>query len=490
MSQEKPGKKGRKRAALPKIFQRGAKGLYYFRRRLNGKDTWVGLGTSDPAEAKKELAKLVDSHLSVEALSKVEQSAQKLAEVFVESVTGKHAEGLPLAEAHGKWASLTPDHDDISKLTRDFYSSVFRKFVEWADTQGVKDCKDVTQEHAKAYAKHLWERGLTGRTYNGHLKHLSRVFSTIDAAIALPSRNPFDKRIVQRKRKAALGTVQHAALEPKQLEDVLSKAAERGRDWRDFFVLGANTGLRLKDAALLEWKSVGAFFIEVTPYKTLKAGGTARIPISQNLRKILDERLADGKGRYVILAIAEHYQKSLDYVAKTAKSIFDEALGEDVTRSAPGEHRKRAANIFSFHSFRTTFMSLLAQRDVSARDAMRMLGWESPEMIQVYERELERARGDADSRALKLINAMDELKTELPAPKTPEAPLRPDKAQLQKLMETYSNITIGKIYGVSEMAVRKWLAKFGMVRSRIVQSDITDESELSKIRETIKKKQG
>ncbi len=97
MTQEKAGRKGRKRAALPKIFQS------YFRRRLNGKDTWVSLGTNDPAEAKKELAKLVDSHLSVGALSKVEQAAQRLAEVFVESVTGKRAEGLPLAEAHEKW---------------------------------------------------------------------------------------------------------------------------------------------------------------------------------------------------------------------------------------------------------------------------------------------------------------------------------------------------------------------------------------------------
>jgi nicotinic acid phosphoribosyltransferase len=80
------------------------------------------------------------------------------------------------------------------------------------------------------------------------------------------------------------------------------------------------------------------------------------------------------------------------------------------------------------------------------------------------------------------------MKTELPKPKTPEAPLRPDKPQLQKLVETYSNIAIGKIYGVSEMAVRKWLTKFGIARTRIVQSDITDESELDKIREKLKAK--
>lgn len=375
------GKRGRKRTSLPKIFQRGAQGLYYFRRRLSGKDTWVSLGTSDPDEAKKELLKVVNSHTAVEALSKVEQSAQKLAEVFVESVTGKKAEDIPLSEAQAKWASTTPDGNDIIATTRSFYDSVFKKFVEWANVQGVTECKQVTQEHAKAYAKQLWDDGIAGQTYNGHLKHLSRVFSAIDAVMPLPARNPFDKRIIPRKRKAALGTIRHEALEPKQLEKVLKTAAEYGNDWRDFFVLGANTGLRLKDAALLEWKSVGVSFIEVIPYKTAKAGSKARIPISHNLRTVLNERKAKEKGRYVIPSMAEHYERNQDFVIKTAKAIFGTALGADVTSSKPGKHRKRSASIFSYHSFRTTFMSLLAQRDVSARDAMRILGWESPEMI-------------------------------------------------------------------------------------------------------------
>jgi len=485
MQRENAGKKGRKRVALPKMFQRGAQGLYYFRRSLSGKDTWVSLGTSDPDEARKALLKVVNSHTAVEALSKVEQSAQKLAEVFVESVTGKKAESLPLAEAQAKWVATTPEHDDIGATTKSFYESIFKKFVEWANAQGIADCGQVTQEHAKLYAKSLWEADLSGRTYNGHLKHLSRVFSAIDAITPLPNRNPFDRRIVPRKRKNSLGTIQHEALEPKQLESVLKTAAEHGRDWRDFFILGANTGLRLKDAALLEWKSIGTSFIELTPYKTTKTGSKARVPISPNLKIIIEERRLEGKSRYLIPAIAEHYEKNSDFITKQAKSIFDEALGKDLTGSKPSKHRKRTASVFSFHSFRTTFMSLLAQRDVSARDAMRIMGWESPEMIQVYERELERAKGDADSRALKLINAMDELKTELPAPNAQPGPLRPNAKQLKQLVEKYSNVTIGRIYGVSEMAVRKWLDKYAITRKRRIQSDITDENELAKIREAI-----
>jgi hypothetical protein len=117
------------------------------------------------------LLKVVNSHTAVEALCKVEQSAQKLAEVFVESVTGKKAESLPLAEAQAKWVATTPEHEDIGTTAKSFYESIFKKFVEWANAQGIMDCGQVTQEHAKLYAKSLWEAGLSGRTYNGHLKH-------------------------------------------------------------------------------------------------------------------------------------------------------------------------------------------------------------------------------------------------------------------------------------------------------------------------------
>ena len=107
-------------------------------------------------------------------------------------------------------------------------------------------------------------------------------------------------------------------------------------------------------------------------------------------------------------------------------------------------------------------------------------------MIRIYERELERARGDADSRALKLIDSLDELKPEAPEASDLTKPLRPDTAQLKQLVEMYSNVTIGKVYGVSEMAVRKWLGKYGIVRDGRIQSNITEEAELAKIRNDLK----
>jgi integrase len=336
---------------------------------------------------------------------------------------------------------------------------------------------------AKSYAKDLWDGGISGKTYNEHLHLLSRVFDSIDAITPLPDRDPFAKRHIRRKGKAEMAAISHEALEPWQMKDVMAEAAACGCDWRDFFLLGAHTGMRLKDVALLEWKSVGKSFIDIKPHKTRRSGNEARIPISPVLAKMFAERLSDaGKGRYVIPPIAEHYLKNSHYVIRKAKDIFIDALGEEVTRSSGEAHRALSASIYSFHSFRATFMSLLAQRDVSARDAMRIMGWESPAMIEIYERELERARGDADTRAIKLIGAIDELQEAAPEATEPQKPLRPTEKMLRDLVEKYSNLSIGRIFDVSSVAVKKWLDKCGIIRQRRIQSNLSDKKTIRKIR--------
>ena len=61
---------------------------------------------------------------------------------------------------------------------------------------------------------------------------------------------------------------------------------------------------------------------------------------------------------------------------------------------------------------------------------------------------------------------------------------QPDKEQLQRLVDQYSNITIGKIYGVSEAAVRKWMDK-SVLRTRRIESADISASEIERIRKEL-----
>jgi integrase len=473
--------------SLPKLFKRGQK--FYFRRKVNNTDQWVATGKEDLAEAKEFAADYMRAEAATVLASRKEKIAHRLAEQFVESFTGKEEILIPIREARRIWLEHTPKYGDLSDGSRGFYETIFARFAGWCEAQGITYVEEVDHSAAVRYSKFLLESGITGRTYNGHLKHLSGVFSTVDAVTPLPHRDPFHYRKVPRISKGELHSIGRQPLEPDMLKAVLAKSGAYGVDYRDLFVIGSQTGMRLKDAALLRWDCFHDGFIELTPFKTVKSGGTARMPVSPVLNQVLERRWLEtaGAGEYVLPAIAEQYQQNHHYVTKLCKRIFEEALGKEKTVvSAEGNaHRMRNACIYSFHSFRTTLMSLLAAKDVSTRDAMRMLGWESPEMIRVYEKMLEEARGDADKRAVALVNSIEQLQYDVPEVVEQET-LRPSDDMLRALVDQYSNRTIGRLFDVSDVAVGKWMAKYGIKRARrILSGDVSDE-EIAAIRERLK----
>ena len=482
------GRNKRQDARNQKLFQRGASKIYYFRTRIDGKDTWMSTKTADLEEAKRTATTVLETKRATPTISRLEKSsiktARKLSSALVHGMTGEKVNAVKISDAQAKWASQFRKHGDLKPTTRKFYESVFSCFSRWCVDKGLIYADEINDSRAAEYVKHLWDRGLTPKTFNEHLAHLSRVFQVLDRICPLPDRDPFAKDRVERVEKAEMGTASHKAMEPDQVTAVLKEAASYGQDFLDLFIIGHQTGMRLKDTALLEWKQVDGDFIVITPFKTRRTNNMARIPISQNLRKVLNSRdgLKTEKEPYVIPCIARQYGKDPGRLSIKLRNVFERAIGKEATHIVPGSHRKKLTAIYSFHSFRVTFASLLAKQGVSIRDAMRIMGWRSMEMVRLYERELEKAKENADKRALELVSRIEELSIEMPMAMDIEAKTSPTKDDLEKLVAKYSNVAIGKIYGISETAVRKWLAKFGIKRAIRLESTDLDESALAAIR--------
>jgi integrase len=470
----------------PDLFPRGKTGVLYFRMLERGRDRWISTRTADHAEAAKVRNAILAGKGYGQSIARDERSAAKLARnvaaAIVEGITGQEGRNTPIAEGLDRLISVTPGFADLSKSMRLCYSGIYGHFTEWCRDAGIAAVEDVTPEIARRYAKDLWEGKLSPRTFNGHVTFLSRIFETLDSLSPLPYRNPFGKRIVERREMTASATVSRRALEPEDLKLVIEEAAQLGPEFRDLILIGANTGLRLKDAVLLAWPQISDKFIDLAPHKTLRTGTTARVPISPALARVLGERRKARRDDHVLPDLAAHYLRNHDFVGKKVQDIFDLALGTGRTRIDVGKHRRRKVCVYGFHSLRVTFMSLLAARNVSTRDAMRMMAWESPEMVRHYERETKKGRDDADDRALKAVEDIEELRVEIPeCPRT----LVPTEAALRQLVKTYSNETIGQIYGMSGSAIHKWLVKFGIKRSGRVMSGKLDEEALNEIREVL-----
>ncbi len=461
-----------------KLFSRGKKKLFYFRMNVNGKDKWISTKSSDKNEAQVIANAILNAEQNAIQSSKTENSAvkiaNKLSKAIVKDITGDDIYKLKLEDMLEKWIAVTPTYHDVVKGTQKKYHTIFKRFNNWINEKNIYYAEDVSNEYALQYAKWLWESGISGKTYNDHIKHLSRVFSCIDSLEALPYRDPFNKRKIPRKRKSEIKSVGHLPLEPEMLDKVIKEAATISEDYRDLIIVGSQTGMRFKDAVYLKWEYIEKDFIDFIPCKTFKTGKHARIPISQTMRELLNSRTKNSI--YIFHDFAESYSEHDYVINKKVKRIFVNALGKNVTNLSAenNRHRKNSASIYSYHSLRTTFMSLLASQDVSIRDAMNIMAWESSDMIKNYEKLLEKARGDSDKRALKLINSIDDLNIDIPEI---EIKLTPTKDTLEKLVKEYSNVTIGRIYGgISEAAIRKHLKKHNIERqNRIENHDITDE---------------
>ncbi|MFA7231488.1 MAG: tyrosine-type recombinase/integrase [Victivallaceae bacterium] len=473
----------KRKIVLPKLFERGKKGLLYFRRQIGGKDQYISTKTADKAVATAFVERYMKVENATEVANHTQESAPVLVQRMVQSLTGTAIERITLEDGFKIFEEHTPDLRDLAKTSQLRYPSVYNMFVSWCKANEMHFMDEIEQTVALKYARHLWDSQMTPRTFNDHVKFLSRLFETIDVLRRLPNRNPFHSRIVKRKRIIRLEEASHKPLEPDMMKKVLACAAKAGQDFLDLFIIGSQTGMRLKDAALFKWETIKDGFIEIVPEKTKKSGNTARIPISKVLDEMLCRRNQKIENEYVVPIIAKYYNSG-DWINRKSQEIFIEAIGKEKVYLAKGVHRRRDTALYSFHSFRTTFMSLLATKDISARDAMRMMGWESPEMIRVYEKMLDDARGDADRRAFEYISSLTELNYEIPKV---ESVLKPNPEALSYLVKNYSNVTIGKVYGISETAVRNWMVKFGIKRAvRIESADMTNE-EIEKIRSHINK---
>ncbi len=483
----------RKGLAAPKLFTRGNSDILWFRQRIDGKDKWNSTGTSDREKAKKFALAAVKAKAHTAASFDPEESAERIAKnitsSLVREITGKRPMALPIDNLHDEWSARSNTYKDLAKKTQQFRKSISRDFAAWCKAEGIRDVEEVTPDAALKYTKLLWESGITAKTYNDCLQHLSRVFSTLDLALSLPYRDPFDKRRIPRKSKAELKPASHVALEPQTVKALIEEAARTSLDCRDLFILGSQTGMRLADAVLLKWSYIDGDFIEFIPIKTRRSKNTARVPISNTVKELLESRanLRDAGNTYVFPDLADQYMKLPQAVVGKTKRVFERVLGKANTVIKPDAHRKNNTSICSFHSFRTTFMSLLASQDVSIRDAMRIMGWESMEMVKLYERELEKARKDTDARALRLINRIGELQLDLSSVPAKTPRLLPTKDALLRLMPLYSNAAIGSVYGISETAVRKWQSRFGIERAKRVETPPLSDRELARIRKELER---
>lgn len=274
----------------------------------------------------------------------------------------QQVKGIPLSAAWGIYEDWCKGKGRV--VAHDTYvnrRNLFQRFLKFAEGRGAHDISDVSVIMAREYVVSLGRTNKTQRTYCGYLSAVWEAIGQLHPGI----HNPW---------KAACpdndgSSIRHEAFTDAQIAAILKEAQKVGYDWYTACMIALYTGLRYGDIATLQWDDVdlNERIIKVTPNKTRKSSGIeVWIPIAEPLFKVL--KAEKNKEGYVLPAHGPKYPMPLDVP-------FSTILG------AVGIKGRE----YSFHSWRHTANTRMAEAGVPSNVREMICGWTGANMAKHYD---------------------------------------------------------------------------------------------------------
>jgi integrase len=298
---------------------------------------------------------------------------------------------------------------DSGESTLRQYECQYEAFARWhkeTHPQADKDDKPirwelrhVTQPDADKYASHLGKK-VSPSTFNRHVVLLSLVWRVLEKAARL-SANPW--KGIERKRFTVHS---RRELTVDELGRVFNMAQG---EMRLLLALGAFCGLRMGDAACLQWSGVDLArgLISLVPMKTARRSQKRiTMPIHRTLLAMLEQIPPRQRTGNVLPGMAEAYSARRDAVCAAVTELFLSAEirtnanaktkserdaeaaakteGDVKARPKPKHKVGRVSADCGFHSLRHTFVSLCAAGGVPQSVVQSLVGHGSPAMTAHY----------------------------------------------------------------------------------------------------------
>lgn len=249
----------------------------------------------------------------------------------------------------------------VAKLTQTNRRNLMDRFVVWCGERGLTDVSDVSVVVARDFIRSL---GLSNKTQRTYAQYLSGIWRAVGQMVGVLA-NPWPAASPDNDGSS----VRREAFTEEEERRVLASAKKVGHGWWLASVLSRWTGLRYGDVARLEWGAVDlrSGTLRLVPHKTKRHRVSVVIPISGPLMRALSAvKVREG---FVLPEHALAYPKPMDVPFSAV--LADAGLGE--------------GGSFTFHSWRHTFRTRLAEAGVSDETARRMGGWTSLSMAAHYD---------------------------------------------------------------------------------------------------------
>jgi integrase len=391
------------------------KNRFYFRTRDANGEKYTLLRNSQgiPVTTRPDALK------AAEALQPIlsAKSHEDIAEYLLES--RKHGGALlqvPLEQAWDEYLIQTT-RPDSGEATLTKYKSCLGRFQSWvaSNKPHITHLSQIDTDIVNEFFGALNTQGISGRTYNGYRQALRLIFKHLLPVLEIEA-NPID-HITNRSKDS----VSRREFTEEQVEaifkgfdtgffyeteaEMLTTGRKRIRvakkmefkpmhadQLKVLLYLCCYTGCRGQDGCLMCWSNIDLKRNQISyvPRKTARKSGKAvGIPLHPALRQALEQALgwqdSNRQGQdYILPAIANRYQYNHGGIQKDVMKIIRCATElETKTDDVPGK-RILAANLYSLHSFRHTFVSFCANAGVSLDIVAEIVGHGSPIMTKHY----------------------------------------------------------------------------------------------------------
>lgn len=253
------------------------------------------------------------------------------------------------------------------------YKQQFDRFARWAPGT-IKTVRDLVPAYCSRYIDDMESHGLSPNTVSKHLGLLELVWNSVDP----DWKNPW-KNLHSTKEHVASHFRGFTHAECQRIfkffdDDACKEIIKDSTDqFKLLILLGYSTGQRLGDLAALKWSQVNmkAKTITISPAKTFRRNKKKVIvPITEQLHKAMVKLPRDG---FVMPAVGSMYQTNPSGLPKRIGEVIDKAKVKDTE-----------AGKASFHSFRHTFDSMLANANAPLQVCARLLGHALPGMSEKY----------------------------------------------------------------------------------------------------------
>ena len=373
-------KKARRQKGCGNIFKKSNSKYYYLRYNVAGKVKLVSLRPATTLSAAETAAKKYIPNIQAKTKEEVLFHIAQARNLLKQEKETK----LPNVWELYMNSPQRKASDDTAKRNKSKVTGI----VSWLEHNypHINSVEKITDNEAREYAQHLWQSGISAKTYNDHVEIIGMVFRNV-ASLA-NNTNPFNRRNLP--KKSAESTTRNEFTEQEVLQILKSFEKEfyllNKEEMQVLMNIAAWTAQRLKDCCLLQWKSVNFKMncINLMPSKTRRYKKQINIPIHPELKKWLQIAKNWQVDDYVLPKMAERYVRNPRGINSDITKILRDINGFTVSGEINEPHRKRRANLYGVHSFRHSFVTFCLSAGVPMAVVESIIGDGSPVIKKHY----------------------------------------------------------------------------------------------------------